>query len=348
MVVAMTGAARPYCPGWTRGILERLRRHVACVRPLRYQPGMLNTYLDLSGGRVERVVHSLADTIVLEYRGEDSVADDALYAVELGPRYLQYRLVHYTRGRVLRRCPVESVEERVHIQLLSYQRLAARIRPGGTAEICGTNNTIVPEGDNVLLGVALAHPVSIEAIEGEEEAPWFFDQRLSPTLRRVRARFHAVGYVGEGLESADIDVDALHPEPGPEWASKPHIVFSRWDREARSLKIWLMPLYSYQEEYSGALTLSSVALLAGAKSQAGGAGVKEAKKVYKKLSKHLERAGVPRLEGGLQALLEAYPESLRGETIGPPPACTACQARETLAGYEMILNSLRTGALLIL
>ncbi len=346
--MATTSGARPYCPGWTRGVLEKLRRHVACVRPLRYQPGMLNTYLNLASERVERIVHSLGDTVVLEYRGEDSVRDDRLYAVELGPRYLQYRLIHYTRGRVLRSCPVESIEERVYVQLLSYQRLAARTRPDGTVEICGTNNTIIPEGENVIIGVALAHPVEVEALEGEEEAPWFFDERLSPTLRRAKARFRAVGYVGESLESADIEVESLHPEPGPEWASKPHLVFSRWDKESRSLKLWLMPLYSFQEDYSKALALSSVVLLTGARVEGGEVGLREAKKTYKKISKHLERAGLPRLEGGLQALLEAYPESLHGETIGPPEACSGCQAQQTLAGYGMILGSLRTGALLIL
>ena len=152
------GARRSLCPVLGPRTLHSMRRHRTCGRPLRLLPGMLDTHLSQSG-RIERILFLPDDLFIVEYRGEGSVSDDAVYILELGPRYAQYRLDYYTRGRVLSSCEPPVLDEDALIGLLGLQRLLARRRPDGRVELCGTNNTIMPEGDDAVYSVGLIHVV---------------------------------------------------------------------------------------------------------------------------------------------------------------------------------------------
>ena len=343
-VVSGGASGRVYCPGWTRGVLSLLRRHVACLRPLRFMPGMLNTWLS-GEGRAGRLAVSLGDTMALLYGGEGELSEDSIYLALLGPRYLQYRLHHYTNGKLMGKCDPDTVPETGQILTVSLLRAAARPR-AGDLELCGTGNTIAPLGDDLLLTVAMAH-VWGEPLEGEGEAPWYFDRSLSPRLGRAVLHFYAAGWSGEGLTAGELRVEALHPDPSVLGEPRPHLVFIEWDRSERKARVSASPLYSLSDKYSRALMLAATLLLARARGPAEDS-VRLARKVYKKVSRHYERIGLERPEGGIQALLEEFPEALAGGSLGPAPLCERCGAASSLAGVEMLASSLRTGALLLL
>lgn len=344
MAAEQGARGRVYCPGWTRPVLEALRRHLACLRPVRYMPGMLNTWLS-GEGRAGRLVLSLGDAVVLEYSGDEELGDDTYLAL-LGPRYLQYRLHHYTRGRIERSCGPDIVDEKGQTLLLALQRAVARPRGGGL-ELCGTNNTIIPLSDESVLSIALAH-ASGEPVEsgGEEEAPWYFDRSIRPRLGRARLRIYAAGWGPEGLEAGWLEIEALHPDPSVLGEPRPHLIFIEWDRQARTTKVAASPLYSLTDHYSTALELASILLLAKARETPGDDPERLAKKVYKKLSRHYEKLGLQRPEGGLQALLQEYPLAGRGN--GPLPVCRECEVQARYPGVLMLESSLRTGTLLLL
>ena len=348
----MASRAASMCPGLSPRFLGLLRRRTTCARPLRFLPGMLNTFLDMSSEALSRVLYFPGDLFVISAEGD--YRDDKIYVLETGPRYTQYRLHYYTRARPLGSCDPLAVPEGAWIGGLGLQRLVARER-GGEIELCGTNNTIAPldEAQNSLLSVALLPVPYLEDLGGAEEPPWYIDRELAPSLYRVKARLVMAGWAGEGLRSATADVEALHPSPGDS-QGRPHLAFIHWHRQERRLSVVLVPLYSYVEEYSASLALGSVYLLSLARS--GEATLRELRKTYKKLAKHLEEAGAPRPEGGVPGLLSQAPGQFyapgRGEEarVGVRDACRQCvpSHRPTLAGLEVLRNSLSTGSLLVL
>ena len=346
------GARRSFCPILGPRTLGGMRRHRTCGRPLRFLPGMLDTHLSQSG-RAERLLFLPDDLFVVEYRGEGNVSDDAVYSLELGPRYAQYRLDYYTQGRVLGSCEPPSIDEDMLAGLLGLQRLLARRRPDGRVELCGTNNTIIPEDDNTLYSVGLLHVVELRESEGWGPPPWFVDRSLAPRLSVVEATVHAVGWVEEGLASEDLVLTALHPDPSG--APKgPHLAFAEWNKETRSLSLTLLPLYSLLEEYSTALSLGSLYLLTVARVE-GSPLLRDLRKTYKKLSRHLEKAGASRPQGGVPGLLESPPGkaySISGEEspVELVGVCSACEGSRPpgWAGLRVLAESLASGALLIL
>ena len=313
---------------------------------------MLNTFLDMTSKGLSRMLYFPGDLFVVSAEGD--YREDRVYVLETGPRYTQYRLHYYTQARVLGSCDPLAVPEEAWIGGLGLQRLVARDR-GGRIELCGTNNTIAPldEAQARLLSVALIHVPSLEDLGSGEEPPWYIDRELAPSLHRVKARLVMAGWAGEGLRAETVDVEALHPSPSDS-EGRPHLAFIHWDKQERHLTTVLVPLYSYVEEYSAALALGSVYLLTLARS--GEATLRELRKTYKKLAKHLEEAGAPRPEGGIPGLLSQAPGQFyepgegEGARVGIRDACRECvpNHRPTLAGLEVLRHSLSTGSLLVL
>ncbi|MCE4624415.1 MAG: hypothetical protein F7C35_00935 [Desulfurococcales archaeon] len=354
----MTTPLRPRCPGWHPSILSRLRRHTTCYRPLRFLPGLLNSYLDLGPGRASRILYTPGDMLVLEYNGEGSVDEDNIYVLETGPRYTQYRLHHYTKGKIVGSCDPTSVPDAEMISLFTYQRLTARPRAAEGLELCGINNSIVPvdERGDRLLSWGLVHPLDLKPVEGGEPAPWYVDSTLAPELSKVEVTLGATGYVGESLASETVVVEALHPAPEDYMEGetpRPHLAVVEWDRVERSLKLVLLPLYSYTEEYRSASLLSTIYLLSIARERGSHVDERELRKTYKKISKTLEKFGLPRPEGGVPALIRspvggAY--RVRDDKVELGDPCKHCipAHRATRAGLDVIVSSLETGSLLIL
>ncbi len=293
---------------------------------------------------------------MLEFRGEGDLNDDNIYIAEVGPKYLQYRLHHYTKGKVISECNPLLPGEEVFIALLGLQRFICReIR--GSLELCGTNNSIVPEGQDSTLSIGLLHVKDGKRSGESAEIPWFVDPNLAQQLEKVKAVLPAAGWSEDGsLVYSEIEVEAYHPDPEILGETpRPHLGFSIWNRKEKSLTLYLLPLYSHDKEYSRSLEAGTLYMLT--KARIGSEPTtRDLRKTYKKLSRTIERAGLPRVEGGAKALLDWGEKGLyilprkEDEKVALGNACTHCNPHpeSTMAGLEVLLNSLESGSYLVL
>ncbi len=344
------------CPYFRRGELEQLRRHRACGRPFRYFPGGLNTVLDLSEeGFLSRLFHVYSDGLILSSLSLRGLVD-GLYSIEYGPRYYHRNLNYYTEVLRVEECSYPSYEflDKNSIFYLSMQKLMIRHGREGL-EMCNTNNTISPLGRNETLSIGLVHA----QVTGEEQekvsAPEFIDKTLQPELTVVTATMGIVGFQEDSLTYNTIMVNSLHPDPG--YASErpmPHIAFIEWNRETRERTLTLIPLYTYITEYSYGLILSSLLFLSKHKEETpiNVYSIGTIRKLYKKMSKILDKFGLDKPEGGAPGLLEFFNDalSLEGDKVSLAVPCSVeCLGKEPLfPGFKIFLDPLEKGTGFIL
>ncbi len=357
----------PRCPIWSRGVLERLRRHVSCGRVFVYGPGLLNTPLDWGRDSVfSRVFYSWNDGVVLYYREfEGEIVDDLLYLIESGPRYFHYDLSEYGRGRLISSCAPESLDSLDQRSLLynGLLRLYTRERQG-KLEVCGSNPSIIPLTDKKYLVVGFAFP-RIEGIDlnSTMPTPSYLSETIVPNLYKVRALFTIVRIEDGSLSVEEAEFDAYHTDPeyiASQEKPAPHIVFHEWDKSSGDSRLILSPLYTHHEEYAYSLLAGALLLLGAAHESESGsewvfkADLKVLRKLYKKIAKHAERATGVRPEGGVLGLADYFSPWLAsrdGEELVMHGPCSECERRlrieYSLLGPRISVEALASGAGLV-
>ncbi|MEB3788465.1 MAG: hypothetical protein GSR72_01060 [Desulfurococcales archaeon] len=339
------------CPYFRRGELEELRRHKACGRPFRYFPGGLNTVLDLSeDGFLSRLFHVYSDGLILSSLSLKGLVD-GLYSIEYGPRYYHRNLNYYTEVSRVEKCTYPGYEflDKTSIFYLSMQKLMVRQSRDGP-ELCNTNNTISPLGENKTLSIGLVHAQVISEEQGKVPAPEFVDKALQPELTLVTATMGVVGFQEDSLTLDKIMVNAIHPDPGYALERPmPHIAFIEWNRQTRERTLTLIPLYTYTVEYSYGLILSSLLLLSKHREETpiNIYTIGSVRKLYKKMAKILDKLGLEKPEGGAPGLLELFNNAVSIEddkaSLGSPCGVECLGGNPTFPGLKIFLDPLEKG-----
>ncbi len=342
------------CPYLRRSELEDLRKHKACGRPFRYFPGGLNTVLDLTdSGPLSKILHVYSDAVVLGGNIEPLV--DGLYLIEYGPRFYHRSLDYYTQIDAINECIIDdyTILDRASIMFLGLQKLMAKRTRSGNLELCHVNNSIIPLENNKILSIGLLHARTVEVIE-EIDAPSLFDKSIQTKAYRVKTMLDIVGFEEDTLYHEAITIETINSDPEYSKDSpKPHLAFVEWDRSKKEGEITLIPLYSSVQEYTDSLLLSTLLYLSKQKDQEPTPifNVQTIRKTYKKMSKVLDRANIPKPEKGAPGLLDEFSTMLivKGDEVSLNAPCSYCGRIEArYPGVRIYFEPIQKGSGIVL
>lgn len=302
---------RAYCPLWNRKWLGDMRLHDGCGRIFVYGPGLLNTPLNWGpGGVFSKAVLLFSDYTLLHVLGVEGLGDDKLYLYRVGPKYFHYDPLEYARGAPLKSCPANpsSLDARslIHSSLL---KVHVRGNPGSW-ELCRGNQTIIPLDSSRGLSVGFTIPLSVRRTGDTVEPPEYIDKSLAVEVYSAEAEHLILLSSGDSIETEILKLEVLHTDPEAVSGSEqpvPHLALLEYSRN-ELLRTVLVPLYGEEvrETYRRALILGLILELLVSKARPGPNGVtlpaRDAKKIYKKLSRIVERYTNYKVEGGLQGL----------------------------------------------